>query len=965
MNVTRKVLGLVSVCAVACSAAAADWLYVPASYTDQMNNTWGTISDGTWTLCVTASGTELSTKGEGTPTSVPPLAVTGTGALDLSKPIYDADGTRYTLIGQRLSAFWKFASAYHTDPKRGITSYISSPDFQWIARNAFNTASDLGNVVLDSPLCQYLENQAFFKCTSLTNLVLNLPSAGFLGYALTLDAKIASDASQWRLDSVTNVQPRAFHAQPMTGALYLPNAAYIDHQAFISCTRLKGLVLGSENPTGDGLIHVGANAAAITDANQRTSEQATIDAARAADGDVNKISVGYGLSLDFLVIGKGKAVHLDDYAFSGITCLNNLFFCGDRPTFGTTVFRHLEEKGTAIYIPYGNETYAQAIASVTEPTPAERAEFEAHHAPGTLIGMVNGQTYFGGNANRKQFLAYGNYRQYLNDIVVAGTPTGVTRTSHPDLYWDCNRTVRDVPAESDYALSAPASRLINGSYRFVSGYTLETATPEGWSAPQTHAGTTYVRPAGTKGTVRVTWLWRETTVKASGLAFPDDPTWPGDAVKITDADGTEVAANDYVRFGEITLTPVWTAADGYPENGFFHWENLPAGAEVAADGRVTFMYDGTQAGIRAVFRHDWVYDAAAGTIFNRRYRLNVTALDEDRLALGTADSLSGTTAAFGNAFRVPTDDAALEAGGHLDLNGRITAADGTGSWRITDIGYRSLSPWALTADDPRVATSYPPAVRLPETLVSLKGATFKTINWDYTPLTNLVVVTPFLKTTGKTFAEGHRNLFCLHLDCPALETMEQAFVCASSTVLKFTDVTSWHLPNLTTLNPQPFGNNCTYPSVRGTLDLPKLTASSSQGLSALTGVETMILGTNGWTVTTFGQAMFEKCSGLKHLTIGADGTVAFPSEKFFPANTALESLTFYQNKMPVNVGPLLDAVLSYKTVKGPADYVTVTGSKTVFKRRLTFAALTEAEAAVAPAGTFGVYVTSDTAARKA
>lgn len=946
------------------ATTAADWLYTPASYTDSDGAVWGTISDGTWTLCVTANGTALTTKGEGNTVAVPPLAVTGSGALDLSKPVYDASGTRYRLVGQRQSAFWKFSASEYGE--RTITSYVASPDFTEIGRNAFHTASDLASVVLDAPACVTLGYQSFRNCSSLTDVSFMLPAVGYLGVDLTAGAKIASDARAWRFDSVTNVQPFAFSSQPITGALYLPSAEVICHQSFKSCTKLKGLVLGSENPSGNGLVHIGAHAALIPDATLKDREETKIAKALASGGDINHLSAAYGVALDFLVIGKGTAQVLDNYAFSGINCITNIFFCGDKPTFGTTVFRHLEEKYAAIYIPYGNETYRAAIDSVTEPTEAERAEFEARHAPGTLIGMVNAQTHFGGNDSRKQFLAYGNYRTYLNDIVVAGTPEGVTKKSDPALYWLCNQTVRDIDPASAYTLTAPAPRLIDGTYRFVSGYTLERATRDGWTAPQKYTGETYVRPAGTKGTVRLTWIWQKTSLKAGALVQPDDATWPGDQVEIFDASGTKVAPDAYLRFGTVTLKPVWTAADGYPQNGFFRWENVPAGAVIDEDGQLTFTYDGTQSGLRAIFRHDWVYDASAGTIYNRRYRLKVTDLGEGALALGTVDAQTGETAGHGNAFIVPDGDAPLEAGGPLDLNGLITDAEGTGNWTLSQIGYRSLAPWSLVTNDDRVTTAYPTAVRLPETLEKVCGATFKTISWDYTPLTNLVVVTPYLKRTGISFAEGHRNLVCLQIDCPALDMLGQAFVCAMpSTVLKHTDVTRWNLPNLTTLGSQPFGNNCSYTFVHGTLDLPKLVTSSGQGVSALTGVETMIFGTNGCTLTTFGDKMFLNCTSLKHLTIGASGTLAFPATEFFPNGTALETLTFHANKMPSNVGPFLDAVLSYKHVSGPSDYVTVTGSKTLFKRRLAVAALTAEESAVAPEGAFGVYVPTGTDVRKA
>lgn len=946
--------------AVAPLAFAQDWLYAPNSYTDTKGQTWGTISDGNWTLCVTASGTDLTTKGEGNTTAVPPFPVAGTGALDLSKPIRDAGGIEYKLVGQRQSAFWKFNKSQYGD--RTITSYVASRNFGYIGRNALHTATDLGDAVIDAPICQYVENLSFYNCTSLTNLTLNLPHAKFLGYELTRNTSIKGSASGWRLDSCTNVQPRAFYnLANLTGAIYLPAAAYIDHQAFKSCSALKGLVLGSENPSGAGLVHVGVYTNAMTDAKARGTESAAVENGRITD--VNLLSVGYGLNLDFLVIGRGDSVLLDDYAFSGITTISNIFFCGDKPTFGTTVFRHVAAMTAAIYIPQGNDTYAEAIASVTEPTAAERAEFEANHAPGELIGMVNSQTHFGGNANRRQFLAYGSYRQYLNDIVVQGTPAGTTLAGDPDLWWECNRTIREIDTAADYSLDAPAPRVIGGTLRYVSGYTLETATLSGWSEATEFSGASYLRSAGTKGTVRVTWIWSSTTPRtASAIAAPEDAGWADDSILFAYEGGAAISGESYVCPGTIVVTPSWTEEPGYPKNGFFKWENLPEGAvEDPLTHALTFEYDGTQSGIRAVFRHDWVYDPSAGTIWNRRYRLNVAPLGGSRLGIGTADAMDGETAAFGNSFIVGDS---MESGGYLDLNGRVTCLDGAGSYAVVKIGYRSLSPWNTVAGDARVSTFYPTSIRVPETLEETAVGALQTSTWDATPLNALIVRSSALAGIGDTFAQGHRNLFKVTMDCPALTVLPLSFLNCSGNNLRDTDVTEWKLPSLQTVEAKAFGNNCSYAGVKGTLDLPKCRCLKTQALSALSGVETIILGTNGSVLAEIGDQSFWKCMALRKLVIAAKGTLSVGTG-ILPDGTALETVEF-PDKMPSNASAFLDKALSFKTVSSPDDYVCVVGSRERYMNRLLPSqAFTPEEESLAPDGAYGVYVTGDTSERKA
>jgi hypothetical protein len=309
----------------------------------------------------------------------------------------------------------------------------------------------------------------------------------------------------------------------------------------------------------------------------------------------------------------------------------------------------------------------------------------------------------------------------------------------------------------------------------------------------------------------------------------------------------------------------------------------------------------------------------------------------------------------------------MKAGGHLDLNGLITDSVGAGSWTITKIGYRSLSPWSSVANDARVSTYYPTHVRTPETLAELTGATFCTSAWDYTPMTNLVVVTPYLKTLPNFFAQGHRTLYRLRLDCPALTTMGQGVVNCGNMCLRDTDVSEWNLPSVTTLNTQTFGNNCTYPGAHGTLDLPKVVTLSSQALSALTGVAAFYLGTNGCTLATIGSHAFWKCTALKKLVIGAKGSISITDTNLLPENTALETIEFPGSTTPENLGALLDMLLAYKTVTaGPSAYVKVVGSKDYgFGSRISWSDMTAAEEEAKPDSAFGVYVTTNTSERKA
>ena len=954
---------LVALCTAGVSAA--DWVYNPKDYTDTSGKVWDTISDGTWRLCVTASGTDLTSRGEGTPTSVPPFAIEGTGDLDLSKPIWSQDGkTRYRLVALRQSGCWKFSSKYYTDPVRGVVSFVSPKDVSWIGPVFFVEAVDLVSAKFDAPQLDYIENSMFRTCTGLKDLDFQVPNLRWLGYELANNMSgVTNCVSNWRFDSLTNLQTRAFSfgtAGKATGAFYFPSAARIAHQCFLNDKKIKGLLFGSENPVGDGLVHVGADTSGITSAKQVETEQAMIDAARASGGDVNKISVAYGAVLDFLVLGKGKNQVLDDYAFSGINTISNIFFCGDMPTFGTTVFRLLTEKTAAIYIPKGNATYAAAIDSVTAPTDAERADFAANHAPGELIGMVNSQTYFGGNASRKQYLAYGNYRQFLNDVVTTGHPSWVTQAKDAALYWACERTVRDLPVGEDSTVRAPDPIMRDGIKYAVTGYTVETPGVTGWSTPVEQTGSAYVRPAGTKGTVRITWKWEAVGAHCTVVAASADPDWTDDTVTLTLSDGSPVPA--IVDYGTLLkATPACPAHADFPKVRFDGWDGLQDGEAVAADGTVTFAFDGTARKLIARFVHDWVYDASAATVWNRRYRLNVTSLGDGKLGIGTADAMSGTTAAYGNAFILS------EAGKGLDLRGNVTDVTGSESYVFTTIGYRSLGPWAKIAEDARVATSYPTAVTTPGTLTKFVGYPFGAAAWDFYPMTLLDISEPDLVTVGTGIALGHRNLYRLKLDCPKLKTIPKDVVNSSATCLKETDLGDWNLPLVETVSVQAFGNNCTYPDVTGTLVLPNVKTLGNQALSPLSGAEAFVLGTNGFVLAEIGNNAFLKCTKLKRLVLGARGTVTLGTD-LAPTDSALTDIDF-PGKMPKNLPAVLDALLATKDVAAGAEvYVTVTGSrKCGFDRQLEWNDDYSAdELAHLPEGdVLGVYTTTDTSVRKA
>lgn len=950
------------------SAFAADWTYVPGDYTDANGKIWDTISDGNWRLCVTASGINLTTRGEGTPSSVPPFAVEGSGILDLSKPIRSADGSAtYRLTAIRQSAFWKFAKAFHADTQRGITSFIAPKELETQAHVVFCDASDLVSATYDSPRLSYIDRRAFERATALENVDLKIPAAKWLGHQfLSGMTSVSNCVSDWRFDSLEELRPRVFGSlEKATGNFYFPSATRVAHQAFLKNTKIRGLLFGSENPAGQGLVHIGKDTTGMSEADALAEQANQIDKAYGTSPDVNKISVAYGASLDFLVIGKGENQSIEDYAFSGITSISNIFFCGDKPSFGDTVFRHLTEKSAVFYVPEGNETWAEAVSSATAPSAEDIAEFEANHAPGTLIGVINSQTHLGGNSNRRQYIAYGNYRQHLNDVVTTGHPDWAAAESDAEFFWECERTIRDLPVGEETAVMAPGPIVKDGIRYSVTGFTQETATQSGWSDPVESAGDVYLRPAGTRGTVRITWKWEITGGACTASASAADTDWTGDVVVLTLQDGTPIP--DIIGYGTILkATPSHALHEDFPKVRFAGWEGLEEGDTVAADGSVTFAWTGTERRLKARFFHDWVYDANAGTVWNRRYRLRVSELEPGKLGIGNAESMNGKTAAYGNAFILEDESgnpiAEPESDGALDLRGVVTDSTGGQSYRFTAIGYRALSPWSTIADDARVAQYYPTEIATPGTLTKLGGYVFGSPAWDYYPMKRLDIFEPELSSIEPGVAPGHRNLFQLVLDCPKLKTIPKDVVNSSRDCLKETDLSEWNLPLVETVATQAFGNNCVYPNITGTLDLPSLRELGVQALSPLAGAETFVLGTNGFSLASIDKDAFLKCSALKRIVVGSKGTIVV-NGTIAPESASFNEIDF-PGRMPVNLREFLDAMLATKSVaNGAADYVNVTGSRRCgLDGRIPWdSVFTEDEILHKPetAGTFGIYATAE------
>jgi hypothetical protein len=145
-----------------------------------------------------------------------------------------------------------------------------------------------------------------------------------------------------------------------------------------------------------------------------------------------------------------------------------------------------------------------------------------------------------------------------------------------------------------------------------------------------------------------------------------------------------------------------------------------------------------------------------------------------------------------------------------------------------------------------------------------------------------------------------------------------------------------------------------------------------QGLSPFTGVDAMILGTNGCTLTHIGKRAFSNCTALAKLVIGAKSDITFVAGGgYLPIDTKLKVIEFPENKVPSNLDTVLDTLLAYKnTQNGPDSYVSVYGSmKSMFgvSAQIAVSPMTDEEKAASPTGkeVFGVYVTGDTKERKA
>ena len=357
---------------------------------------------------------------------------------------------------------------------------------------------------------------------------------------------------------------------------------------------------------------------------------------------------------------------------------------------------------------------------------------------------------------------------------------------------------------------------------------------------------------------------------------------------------------------------------------------------------------GTRNWVFARFVEPWLYDPAAGTIANGKWTLDVAPnTDGER------------TLTAGRAAKYGLFSTACPAGlsGVLDLGG--TVFDGTDFWTITR--FQENTTGALLGDTSRSVT--PDVFVSPGTLVSFNGQPFngspsyRTVvidepdaaailaQWQFAAQKNL---SRFVFRVGGsvTFKSGGY----LFGDSPNGARLEE------------TDLGWWRLDGLSTLSEKSFsvlkwGNETDWiaSSAGGTLSLPGCTCVNAQACRGMTNLTGIVLGgaTKARCVTAIGTRAFADCPALKALTLHADAAMTVDGTAF--SGTSLASVTFTGPPPPAAA---LDAILAaVPATEGEKTCVIYASS--LFTGWETAAglvsALTDDEALLAPAGTFGVY----------
>lgn len=402
-------------------------------------------------------------------------------------------------------------------------------------------------------------------------------------------------------------------------------------------------------------------------------------------------------------------------------------------------------------------------------------------------------------------------------------------------------------------------------------------------------------------------------------------------------------ANGLLAFPVTLSASCSTEADEKGRRAHFHrWDG--ASVEQERQTTCTLNAPGEFGAIRPMFVHDWFYDAAAGTIENGIWTINVTVVSSDArtLRIGSTAGTSVNGGTRSTAFKGPG-----YGEGILDFNGDIRDAEGN-AWTITATSRYCMTKLENAPSQAEFKTSdfpyLPTVVVFPETLTTLDGNEFNFNNTRPWPLEEVIFIAPSCTSPLHWVVNGSSLLTRLLIRAPKVKIVNANAIWQNAT-LDGTDCSTWDLSSVTNVEKDAF--LCST-GMRGVLSLPSLQTIGSNNFRKHGKLEGVVLATN-LTLTAVGTNAFNSCAALKSVVVG-NAAVCTIGEASFAGTTKPARVTFLGgcNREAA------DQILAGTDATDGAKTATLYASA-AFKWDQSVAAPTAAEAAVMPAGVQGVY----------
>ncbi len=201
------------------------WTYHPGSWTFNGTEMAGSqITDGNWVLNVFRPDESRNVLTLGKATSAGGGKVFtefGEGALDFRLPVYDEEGTVWTIVAVKEYAFYDYDSQYGA-----VTDLYLPTTLESLGVYAFRNQGSLTNVWLSAPnLTGELPMRLFYQCP-IEKAVIVTPQATGIGDEAFYTSKVfynQTDYGTWDLGSVTAVGAKALSGcSAAGGSLVLP-----------------------------------------------------------------------------------------------------------------------------------------------------------------------------------------------------------------------------------------------------------------------------------------------------------------------------------------------------------------------------------------------------------------------------------------------------------------------------------------------------------------------------------------------------------------------------------------------------------------------------------------------------------------------------------------------------------------------------------------------------------------------